>query len=193
LKIVLETSDTTHTPTLKKIITKYQIAPDIKYIWKMTLVCPDNMKWGDETVPIAKIGTGCTAGDTTLTLTTIEGFPDPNGSTAYASVILADGTVDTFSYTEIDTGNVQLTGIPATGTYALATHAAGLYVKVLGRDIHRVILDLKTAKKFYTLTDVDSLTYTVYFSSYQTDNWVLDLSTGSNLIENEVPITLLEA
>lgn len=193
IKIVLSTTDTAVTPTIKKQLTKYQIAPDVKYIWKMTIVCPDNMVWGDNTVPIAKIGTGCTAGDTTLILDSIAGFPDPNGSTMYASVILADDSVDTFSYTEIDVATKTLTGIPATGTYALATHAAGLKVKVLGRDIHRALLDLKRTKKFYTLTDVDGLTYTVYFSSYQTDNWVIDVATGSNLIENEVPITLLEA
>lgn len=193
LKYVLTTTDTTVTPTVKKVITKYQLAPDVKYIWKMTVVCPDNIKWGDETVPVAKIGTACTAGDTSLVLSSIEGFPDPNGSTAYASIIEADGTIHSFSYTEITVNTKTLTGIPATGTYSLPTEPIDLAVKVLGRDIHRALLDLKRTKKFYTFTDIDGLTYTVYFSVYQTDNWVLDVEAGTSLIENEVPITLLEA
>jgi hypothetical protein len=62
----------------------------------------------------------------------------------------------------------------------------------LGSDLHRVILDLKQTRQLYTFTDIDSLTYTVLFHSYQADVWSINQDDFSGGLENEVPIVLLE-
>lgn len=192
LKIVLASADGSNTPTLKKQILKYQLGPDFKYMWKMTIVCVDNIVWLDGTEPAGLMSTGCTAEDTTLALLDADGMPDPDGSTFYASVVDDfDNVLDSFTYTG-KTGDT-LTGIPATGTYSLSTHAANTRVKVLGRDLHKNLLELKRTKTFYTYTDIDGNTYTTYFHSFQTDGWAIDTTVGRDLQENEVPVTLLEA
>lgn len=192
LKVVLKSTDGSNTPTLKKIIMKYQLAPDFKYMWKMTIVCVDNIMWLDGTEPVGLMSAGCAAGDTSLALIDADGMPDPDGSAFYASVVDEfDNVLDSFTYT--GKTDDTLTGIPDTGTYALTTHAANSKVKVLGRDLHKNLLELKRAKTFYTLTDIDGNTYTTYFHSFQTDGWAIDTSVGRDLQENEVPITLLEA
>ena len=194
LKIILSTTDSGATPTLRKTILKYVIAPDFKYIWKMNIVAVDDIIWQDDTRPVALLNAAVTANDATITLTDTDGFPDPNGSTFYATVTASDGTEDRFTYTGIS--GVTLTGIPTSGTYALSAHAAtevGVSkVRVRGRDIHQTILDLKQAKTTYTFTDIDENTYTVFFNSYQTDSWVIDPQGNPSNMENEVPITLLE-
>jgi hypothetical protein len=85
-----------------------------------------------------------------------------------------------------------LTGIPAVGSLALQTHAAGARVAVMGRDLHQNILELKREKKFHTFTDIDNNTYTVLFNSFQTDEWAIDIGEGKDIRENEIPISLLE-
>lgn len=196
--VTLATSDPTVTPVLKKIIHKYVLSPDFKYRWNMTLVCADNIEWQDGTEPAAILGTTTTAGVTSITLSSTDqavpttGFPDPNGATYHASIINPDtGIPDRFTYTgKTDT---TLTGIPATGTYALGVCAAGSQVKVLGRDIHQNILDLKQTRQLFTFTDVDGLTYTVLFNAYQSNNWIINQDEFYGGFENEVPISLLEA
>ena len=86
-----------------------------------------------------------------------------------------------------------LTGIPSSGTYALTSHVAGDFVKVLGADLHRAILDLKQTRQLYTYTDIDGLTYTVLFHSYQADVWSINQADVTGGLEGEIPITLLEA
>lgn len=192
LKIVLNSTDGLSTPTLKKIIAKYQLAPDFKYMWKMTIVCVDNIVWLDGTEPAGLMSAGCAAGDTSLILIDADGMPDPDGSTFYASVVDDfDNVLDSFTYTG-KTGDT-LTGIPSVGTYALTVHPANTKVKVLGRDLHKNLLELKRTKTFYTFTDIDGNSYTSYFHSFQTDGWAIDTTVGRDLQENEVPITLLEA
>ena len=196
-RYTLATTDTTKTPTLRKSIAKYVLSPDFKYMWKMKLACPDNMQWLDNTEPVAILGANITALDTTMTLdsndnaTPTNGFPDPNGETMQAAVELADGTEDVFTYTgKTDT---TLTGIPSSGTYALDAHTAPLKVRVRGADLHQKILDLKQTRQLFTYTDIDGITYTVFFHSYQSDNWVINPEDIGGGMENEVPITLLEA
>lgn len=197
-KCVLSTTDTTKTPTLKKIIHKYLLSPDFKYMWKIKLLCADNIIWIDGTEPAGIVGSAITAGDTTITLkssddsTPTAGFPDPNGSTAYASIVdQSTGQAYQFSYTgKTDT---TLTGIPATGTYALADHNVNDKIMIRAMDIHQVILDLKQTRQLFTFTDVDGITHDAYFHSYQADTWVINQDNWEGGLENEVPITLLEA
>lgn len=192
-RITLATSDATVTPVLKKIIHKYVLSPDFKYRWNMTLLCADNIIWQDGTEPSAILGTATTAATTTITLsstndaTPTSGFPDPNGSTAYASIINPDtGAVDQFTYT--GKSSTTLTGVTGCGN-----NAVGSRVAVLGRDLHQKILDLKETRQLFTFTDIDNITYTVFFHSYQSNNWVVNQDDWYGGFENEVPIALLEA
>ncbi|MCK9370756.1 hypothetical protein M0R04_12675, partial [Candidatus Dojkabacteria bacterium] len=197
-KYTLATSVPASTPTLKKALHKYVLSPDFKYMWKMKLLCIDDMIWQDGTEPAGLLNADISAGVTSITLkssadaTPTAGFPDPSGSTMYASIITpSTGAIDTFSYT--GKSGTTLTGIPSSGTYALASHSAGDYVKILGRDFHQVILDLKQTRQLYTYTDIDGLTFTVLFHSYQADVWAINQDDYSGGLENEVPIQLLEA
>lgn len=197
LRITLTTTSVSLTPTLRKTIAKYVLSPDFKYLWKMKLLCVDKVVWIDGTEPQAILGANVSAGATSITLkstdvtTPTSGFPDPNGSVMYAVIESSDGTKDTFSYT--GKTSTTLTGIPATGTYALGAHTAPKTVRITGADLHRKILDLKQARTLYTFTDIDGLTYTILFHAYQADNWVVNQDDYYGGLENEVPITLLEA
>ena len=197
-KVTLTTTDPSVAPVLKKVIHKYVLSPDFKYLWKMKLLCADRIIWLDGTEPVAILGSAASAGDTSITLkstdvaTPTDGFPDPDGETMYASLIDPDsGEKDTFTYTgKTDT---TLTGIPATGDYAIEDHAVGHEVRITGADLHRVILALKETRQLYEFTDIDGLTFTVLFHSYESDFWVINQEPYYGGLENEVPITLLEA
>jgi hypothetical protein len=52
---------------------------------------------------------------------------------------------------------------------------------------------LKEAKTLYTFTDIDGLTYTVLFHAFSEDSFVINQDDYWGGLENEVPITLLEA
>ena len=191
-RITLATSNSANTPVLKKILHKYVLSPDFKYRWNLTLLCADDIIWQDGTEPVGILATATTGATTTITLnsndtaTPTDGFPDPNGSTMYASVInQTTGVTDQFKYT----GKTSTT---LTGVTLIGTNSVGDKVKVLGRDLHQKILDLKQTRQLFTFTDVDSLTYTVLFNSYQSNNWVVNQDDWFGGMENEVPIVLLQ-
>ena len=197
-KITLTSSVASSTPVLKKIIHKYVLAPDFKYLWEMKLLCADNITWLDGEEPVAILETATAAGDTSITLKSsndaspLGGFPDPNGSTMYCSIINpTTGVADRFTYTGLTT--TTLTGIPSTGANALGVHTAGSIVRITGGDMHQKLLDLKEAKTLYTFTDIDGLTYTVLFHAFSEENFVINQDDYWGGLENEVPITLLEA
>lgn len=197
-RVTLATSSPGTTPVLKKIIHKYVLSPEFKYLWKMRLLCVDHVIWQDGTEPIAIIGSAISAGDTSITLksnndaTPSAGFPDPDGEVMYASIEdPSTGDKDEFSYTgKTDT---TLTGIPATGEYALGAHSVGDRCRITGKNMHKKILDLKQTRQLYTFTDIDGIEYTVLFHAYQADVWAINQDNYHGGLENEVPITLLEA
>lgn len=197
-KVILTTTTPASAPVLKKIIHKYVLIPDFKYMWEMKLLCVDNITWLDGEEPIAILETATTGGETSITLkssddaTPLGGFPDPNGSAMYCSIINpTTGVADRFTYTGLTT--TTLTGIPSTGANALGAHAAGSVVRITGGDMHQKLLDLKEAKTLYTFTDIDGLTYTVLFHAFSEENFSINQDDYWGGLENEVPITLLEA
>jgi len=58
------------------------------------------------------------------------------------------------------------------------------------RTLHNTILTMKQTKSLFTFVDIDENSYNVLFHQYQADNFVVNQTDG---IENDVPITLLEA
>lgn len=196
-RVTLSTTNVSVTPTLRKIILKYVLSPDFKYLWKIKLLCADRVSWIDGTEPQAILGAAVSAGATSITLkstddaTPTSGFPDPNGSAQYCTIEDSSGTKDVFTYT--GKTSTTLTGIPATGANALGSHSVDEIVRITGANLHQQILDLKQTRQLFTFTDIDSLTYTVLFHSYQADNWVVNQDDYWGGLENEVPITLLEA
>ena len=184
IRLTLATTVSASTPTLKVQDLRYIVAPDFKYLWKMKLACPDNIMWLDGTEPISTTTAAVTAGQTTLALTDSSGFP-----TKGRGVLVDGSTEDEFTWTG-NSGNT-LSGIPATGDAALSAHTStGYTVKITGKMMHKQLLTLKQAKTFYTLTDIDELTYTIFFNNYQADDFIVNQDDG---LENNVPITLLEA
>lgn len=182
IRVTLTTSSDSLTPTLRVIDMKYVLIPDFKYIWKMKLSCVDNIVWLDKTQPISRTTVGAiTLAQSTLTLEDTGGFPTKHTG------VLCDSTgteLEEIAWT--GKSSTQLTGV--TG---LTAHASGTYiVKMTGRTMHKLLLSLKSTKTLYTFTDIDSLTYTILFHNYQADNFVVNQDNG---IENDVPITLLEA
>jgi len=197
-KVTFTTTSPADSPKLKKIIHKYVLVPDFKYMWEMKLLCADNLQWLDSEEPIAILQTATTGGETSITLkssddaTPLGGFPDPDGSAMYCSIINpTTGVADRFTYTGLTA--TTLTGIPTTGANALGAHAAGSVVRITGGDLHQKILDLKEAKTLYTFTDIDGLTYTVLFHAFAEDSFVINQDDYWGGLESEVPITLLEA
>lgn len=198
-RLTLSTTLAASSPTLKKILHKYVLSPDFKYIWKIRLACVDNLVWQDDTEPVGMIKEATTVGQTSLQLvsnqgdfTPTAGFIDPNGAPMYASIIDPNtGEAHVFTYT--GKTSTTLTGIPAVGQYSLTVHAVNSKVKITGANLHKKILDLKQARQLFTLTDIDGLTYTVLFHQYESDSWVINQDDFYGGLENEVPITLLEA
>ena len=185
IRLTLATSVPANTPTLKLIDLKYVLYPDFKYMWKMTLACPDNLEWLDRSRPITHTTASNSAGATSLTVADTTGFP-----TQGRGVLVDDGVEDEFTWT--GKTSTTLTGIPATGSLALGAHtyaSPGMKVKMTGATLHHTILALKQAKSLYTFVDIDGTSYTVLFHGYQEDNFVVDQTGG---LENHVPITLLE-
>lgn len=197
-KVVLATSTSSSTPVLKKIIHKYVLSPEFKYMWDMRLLCADNVVWLDGTQPVAVLNTATTGGETSITAKSsddanpLAGFPDPDGETMYCSILNpTTGVADRFTYTGKTT--TTLTGIPATGANALGAHAVGSIIKIMGGDMHQKILDLKQSKELYTFTDIDNLTYTILFHAFSEENFTINQDDYYGGLENEIPITLLEA
>lgn len=185
IRLTLATSVAASTPTLKVQDLRYVLMPDFKYLWKMKLACPDNIIWMDGTEPISTTtAASISAGATSLVLTNGTGFPTKGRA------ILTDGsTDDEFTWTG-RTGNT-LTGIPATGSLALSAHSStGYTVKMTGKTLHNTILTMKQTKSLFAFVDIDEISYNVLFHQYQADNFVVNQTDG---IENDVPITLLEA
>ena len=159
-RVTLATSNNANTPTLKKIIHKYVLFPDFKYLWKMKLVCSDNIMWLDDTEPITTTTAQIVSGATTIPVVSTAGFPTAGKARA--------GT-DVFDYTGKTA--TTFTGV----TNITTTVASGSTVKITGADLHALLLSLKQAKQFYTFTDIDGLTYTVLFHNYQADNWSVNM------------------
>lgn len=196
-RITLTTTNVSSTPTLRKVLMRYVLSPDFKYLWKMRVACVDNIVWADATEPKAILGSAVTAGATSITLksadvaTPTSGFPGPAGETMYATIETSTGTQDVFTYT--GTTSTTLTGIPATGANSLGSHSVNEVVKITGANMHQKLLDLKQTRSLYIFTDIDGLTYTVLFHSFQTENWSINQADLTGGLENEVPITLLQA
>ncbi len=179
LRITLATSTNTNTPALKIVDLKYVVFTDFKYLWKMKVVCPDNIVWLDGTQPISTAPAAILVGATTLPLASASGFP-----TAGRGVVVDAGVEDEFTWT-------GKSGNSLTGCSGLLAHTStGLTVKITGAMMHKQLLVLKQAKTLYTFTDIDGLTYTVLFHQYQADDFVVNQTDG---LENNAPITLLEA
>lgn len=184
IRFTFATTNSANTPTLKIMDIRYVLAPDFKYLWKMKLACADNLIWLDGTEPITTNTATISAGATSMTVGSTAGFP-----TKGRGVIIDAGVEDEFTWTGKTA--TTLTGIPATGADALGAHTStGLTVKMTGRTLHKTILTLKQTKQFFTYKDIDEITYTVLFHSFQADDFVVNQTDG---IENNVPITLLEA
>lgn len=175
--LTFTTSVPSSTPSLTVMDVRYVISPTFKYLWKMKLACPDNIVWLDGTEPISTATSTISAGQTTLALTDASGFPTMGRG------IVDDTTDDEFTWT-------GKSGNTLTGVSGLAQHTtSGLTVKITGAMLHKQLLTLKQTREFYTLTDIDGLTYEVLFHQMQEDDFIVNQDLG---IENAVPVTLLE-
>ncbi len=178
----LATSNTAVTPTLKIIDLKYVLMPDFKYLWKLSVVCADNMIWLDGTEPLSLTSAAIVAGATSISVDDASGFP-----TKGRGVIVDSGVEDEFTWTGKTA--TTLTGIPSSGSLSLSTHTStDLTVKITGGSMHRLLRSLKQGKQLYDFIDFDGTEYDVLFHGYQEDNFVIN-TDGQ---ENNVPITLLE-
>lgn len=184
IRLTLATTVPASTPTLKIVDMKYVLYPDFKYLWKMTLACPDNLIWLDGTEPISTTtAASISANATSLALSDASGFP-----TKGRAVLVDGSTQDEFTWTG-KSGNT-LTGIPSSGALALSAHSStGYVVKMTGATMHHTILAMKQLKALNTFVDIDGTSYTVLFHGYQEDGFVVNQTGG---LENHVPITLLE-
>ena len=64
--LTLATTNTAVTPKFTIMDIRYLVAPDLKYLWKMSLACPDNIVWLDGTQPISLTAEAISAGETAV-------------------------------------------------------------------------------------------------------------------------------
>ena len=179
IRITLTTSNPTVAPVLKIMDIRYVLMPDFKYLWKMKLVCPDNIIWLDGTQPISTTAETIDLAETSLDLVDASGFP-----TKGRAVVVDGSTEDEFTWTGKSSNTL-------TGCVGLTAHSSsGLVVKMTGATMHKTILTLKQTKSLFTFYDIDNISYTALFHQYQADDFVVNQTDG---LENNVPITLLEA
>ncbi|MCL4482634.1 MAG: hypothetical protein M1445_08485 [Bacteroidetes bacterium] len=187
-KITLATTTNTVTPTVRKVLIRYVIQPDFKYLWRFKVVCPDNLAWLDDTIPFSKLTSSTLANVSTITLDDTGGFPDPAGEKMYA-VITDDetGTMNEFYYTGI-TGST-LTGCGGIGVNTIAGSKT-FTVSIAGRHFHRKLLELKQRKAIIDFIDIDNIVYRVLMHDYSEEGWAINTTDG---LENDVAVTLLQA
>lgn len=186
-KVVVSTSVNTTTPEVKKIIFRYIIQPNFKYLWKFKVACPDGITFLDESEPTSFLKVNTVLGDTTITLNDATGFPDPGGDKMYAVIEDKDTfEKNEFYYTGVD-GNT-LTGCTSVTAHDITNKT--FVVAVRGRHFHKKILELKQRKAIVEYIDIDSIKYRVIMHDYSEDGWVINSTAG---LENEVAVTLLEA
>lgn len=188
-KITLTTTDNTKTPTIRKILTRYVVQPDFKYLWKFKVSCPDNLEWLDETSPTSPLAENTTENGTQVLVNDSTGFPDPGGEKMYAVIEnLETGEKNEIYYTG-KTGN-YLTGCGSVQAHDVDDVEGNWQVSIQGRHFHRKILELKQRKAIVQFIDIDSIVYKVLMYNYAEDGFVINQTDG---LENEVGITLLQA
>lgn len=179
IRYTLATSNNLNTPTVKVVDVRYVLMPDFKYLWKMTLACVDNIVWLDGTEPISTTAETIDADEASLDLADASGFP-----TKGRAVVVDGSTEDEFTWTGKSTNTL-------TGCVGLSAHAtSGLTVKMTGATMHKQLLVMKQTKSLFDYVDIDGLTYSILFHGFQPDGFSINQDNG---IENNVPITLLEA
>lgn len=188
-KVVLKTSLNTNTPTIKKVLVRYVLQPDFRYLWKMKVACPDNVEWLDGTQPVALLTASTIVGDSTITLSDTGGFPNPGTTGERVWAVIEDdttGTLNEFSYTGIS--GQTLTGCSSITAHDITTGT--FHVALRGRHMHKKLLELKQRKAILSYIDIDTIRYRVLMHDYSEDGWVINTQDG---LENDVSITLLEA
>lgn len=188
-KVVLKTSLNTNTPTVKKVLVRYVLQPDFRYLWKMKVACPDNVEWLDETQPVALLTASTALAASTITISDTGGFINPGttGERVWCVIEnIGDGTLNEFSYTGIS-------GQTLTGCVGITAHditANSFRVAIRGRHLHKKLLELKQRKAILSYVDIDTIRYRVLMHDYSEDGWVINTQDG---LENDVSLTLLEA
>ena len=186
-KIVLTTSDNTKTPTIRKVIIRYIVQPDFKYLWRFKVACPDNLEWLDGSSPTAPLTANTSENTDSVEVGDSAGFPDPSGEKMYAVIEnTLTGEKNEIYYTG-KSGNT-LIGCGSVSSHNIAD--GGWRVAIQGRHFHRKILELKQRKAIVEFVDIDSVVYKVLMHDYSEDGFVVNTAAG---LENEVSISLLQA
>lgn len=190
-KLVITTTEVTTTPTINKIIFRYIIQPDFKYLWRFKVACPDNLEFLDGSQPTAPLSVSTEANDAVINVGDTSGFPDPEGDKMYCVIENEDtGERNEIYYTGKE-GNT-LTGCGSVVAHDITT--GSFRVSVAGRHFHKKILELKQRKAIVEFVDIDSVTYRVLMHDYSEDGFVMNSKVNEIAgLENEVSISLLQA
>jgi len=190
-RLVISSSDPTKSPTINKIIFRYIVQPDFKYLWRFKVACPDNLEFLDESQPSAPLTVNTALNDTIINIGDTNGFPDPGGDKMYAVIENEDtGERNEIYYTGKD-GNT-LTGCGSVTTHDLSE--GSFRVAVRGRHFHKKILELKQRKAIVEFVDIDGVVYRVLMHDYNEDGFVMNAKLNEIAgLENEVSISLLQA
>lgn len=186
-KIILTTTDNTKTATIRKVIIRYIVQPDFKYLWRFKVACPDNVVWLDDTEPSATLEANSIVGDTQILVSDSSGFPDPGGERMYAVIEDKEtGEKNEITYTG-KSGN-YLTGCSSIQDHDITS--SDFQVSIMGRHFHKKLLELKQRKAIVEFVDIDQTVYRVLMHDYSEDGFVMNQIAG---LENEVAVSLLQA
>lgn len=191
-KLVISTTDSTTSPTINKIIFRYIVQPDFKYMWRFKVVCPDNLEYLDGSQPSAPLTVNTVDGDAIINVGDSDGFPEPPLGDKMYAVIQNEltGERNEIYYSGKD-------GNTLTGCGSVVAHDITLgefRVAVQGRHFHKKILELKHRKAIVEYVDIDAVVYRVLMHDYSEDGFVMNARLNEKAgLENEVSISLLQA
>jgi hypothetical protein len=190
-RLVISTTDSTTSPTINKVIFRYIIQPDFKYLWRFKVACPDNLEFLDGSQPTSPLKANTLQNDTIITVGDSSGFPDPLLDKMYCVIENEDtGERNEIYYTGKE-GNT-LTGCGSVVAHDIST--GSFRVSVAGRHFHKKILELKHRKAIVEYVDIDAVVYRVLMHDYSEDGFVMNARLNEIAgLENEVSITLLQA
>ena len=180
LKLVIKTTDDTVTPTVKSVVVRYILDPEVRYAYSMRLAGSDYMQWQDGTRPICELTQDEVAGATTLHVDDTGGMPEAG----LVEVRDADGG---YSHLIEYTGKTTTT---LTGVEDFTGASSGDSVLQSSRAMTTYLWDLKETGGLVELTDIYGNISYVLITSIEDNGAVVG---SDDNIEFEAEVNLLEA
>ena len=180
LKLLIATTDNTVTPTVKSVVVRYILDPEVRYSYSMRVAGSDYMQWQDKTRPVCKLTQNEVTGATTLNVDDTSGMP-------VSGLVEVRGDDGSYSHLIEYSGKTETT---LTGVEDFTGAPAGDYVLQSSRAMTKYLWDLKETGGLVEFTDIYGNISYVLITSIEDNGAVIG---NDNNIEFEAELNLLEA